>query len=61
MSPEAIAAAAELPPKKVSHLWPRPAVTYNNMLVIKLEGEEGEGVGHARGARIIISKVHASL
>ena len=45
MSPEAIAAAAELPPKLVSHLWPRPAVIYNNTLVIKLGGVRGGGEG----------------
>ena len=45
MSPEAIAAAAELPPKLVSHLWPRPAVIYNNTLVIKLGGVRGGGGG----------------
>ena len=30
MSPDAIAAAAELPPKALSHVSPRPAVIYNN-------------------------------
>ena len=30
MSPDAIAAAAELPPKVLSHVSPRPAVIYNN-------------------------------
>ena len=30
MSPDAIAATAELPPKVLSHVSPRPAVTYNN-------------------------------
>ena len=52
MSPEAIAAAAELPPKLVSHLWPRPAVIYNNTLVIKLggvRGGEGEGLERIKG------------
>ena len=58
MSPEAIAAAAELPPKPVSHLWPGPAVTYNNMLVFKLRGEGGRGWS-ARRARTTISKVHS--
>lgn len=29
-SPDAIAAAAELPPKVLSHLSSRPAVTYSN-------------------------------